>query len=182
MNQCASLRERPEWVSLETAQGWEPMERTGELYELRNTSAAIREDGIVLLTAWEPIFRLRIAWRQEILEPVKILGDHWERGYGDLEWRGILPERVLPWYVLATDGNDVFGWGVKTQPNALCSFRFEAGPADLGAGCALRWRRCAFERLRITGSSIGGIPQHRTAFCGGAGILPAALRSSENAG
>ena len=80
MNQYASLREHPEWVSLETARGWEPMERTGELYELRDTSAAIREDGTVLLTAWEPIFRLRIAWRQEILEPVKILGDHWERG------------------------------------------------------------------------------------------------------
>lgn len=136
MNQYASLRERPEWVSLETARGWEPMERTGELYELRDTSAAIREDGTVLLTAWEPIFRLRIAWRQEILEPVKILGDHWERGYGDLEWRGILPERVLPWYVLATDENDVFGWGVKTQPNALCSFRFEADRRSWSWMCA----------------------------------------------
>lgn len=149
MNQYASLRERPEWVSLETARGWEPMERTGGLYELRDTSAAIREDGTVLLTAWEPIFRLRIAWRQEILEPVKILGDHWERGYGDLEWRGILPERVLPWYVLVTDGNDVFGWGVKTQPNALCSFRFEADRLILELDV-----RCGGDGVLLNGSEL----------------------------
>ena len=26
------------------------------------------------------------------------LGDHWERSYGDLEWRGTVPDRVMPWY------------------------------------------------------------------------------------
>ena len=37
---------------------------------------------------------------------MKILGDHWERGYGDLAWRGIEPERIMPWYMLVSDGSD----------------------------------------------------------------------------
>ena len=34
-----------------------------------------------------------------------ILGDAWERGYGDLEWRGFVPDRVMPWYVATCDGD-----------------------------------------------------------------------------
>ena len=41
-----------------------------------------------------PIKRVVLRWRHSIEKKVKILGDHWERGYGDLEWRGIIPERV----------------------------------------------------------------------------------------
>ncbi|MBM7567105.1 hypothetical protein [Paenibacillus sacheonensis] len=55
-----------------------------------------------------------------------ILGDHWERGYGDLEWRGIVPERVLPWYFLRHDGRRTEGFGVKTGPNAFCHWQIDA--------------------------------------------------------
>ena len=29
-------------------------------------------------------------------EPVKVYSDAWERGYGDMEWRGLVPERMMP--------------------------------------------------------------------------------------
>ena len=48
------------------------------------------------------------------------LGDHWERSYGDLEWRGTVPDRVMPWYFQTFDGDRVHGYGVKTQPSAFC--------------------------------------------------------------
>ena len=44
-----------------------------------------------------------LRWYTKTDIPVKILGDDWERAYGNLEWRGIIPERHMPWYFLASD-------------------------------------------------------------------------------
>ena len=54
------------------------------------------------------------------MEALLSIGDHWERSYGDLEWQGTIPERVMPWYFLTFDGETVNGYGVKTQPSAFC--------------------------------------------------------------
>ncbi|MGW3307623.1 hypothetical protein ACWDG9_13680 [Streptomyces sp. NPDC001073] len=44
-------------------------------------------------------------------EDARILGDAWERGYGDLQWRTLQPDRALPWYALITGG--AFGPSVE---------------------------------------------------------------------
>jgi alpha-galactosidase len=49
--------------------------------------------------------QIRLRWRGHISETSRILGDAWERGYGDLEWRGIVPDRVMPWYVAIDSGS-----------------------------------------------------------------------------
>ncbi|MCL2815435.1 MAG: alpha-galactosidase [Oscillospiraceae bacterium] len=55
------------------------------------------------------------------IEPeVMILGDHWERGYGDLKWETIVPGKVLPWYFLITDGVTTECCGVKTGAASMC--------------------------------------------------------------
>jgi hypothetical protein len=41
-----------------------------------------------------------LRWRRAIAEDVLVLGDAWERSYGDLQWRGMQPERTLPWVAL----------------------------------------------------------------------------------
>ena len=63
---------------------------------------------------------LRIRWVGKTSETLLSLGDAWERSYGDLEWRGIVPERVMPWYFLILDGRRVSGYGVKTQASSFC--------------------------------------------------------------
>ncbi len=69
------------------------------------------------------------------LSPVKILGDEWERGYGAMEWRGIVPERCMPWYMLASEGSDsdsdtdgriTYAYGVSVRPAALCFWQYDA--------------------------------------------------------
>jgi len=37
------------------------------------------------------VTRLRVRWRGDLNAARLILGDAWERGYGDLEWRGWVP-------------------------------------------------------------------------------------------
>ena len=65
---------------------------------------------------------------------IKILGDDWERAYGTLAWRGIEPDRVMPWYFAVTNGSDSCRdytgrftecFGVETQPNAFCSWKYD---------------------------------------------------------
>jgi alpha-galactosidase len=63
---------------------------------------------------------LHVRWNGRESEALLSIGDHWERSYGDLEWRGTIPERVMPWYFLTFDGEHVNGYGVKTQPSAFC--------------------------------------------------------------
>ena len=63
---------------------------------------------------------LHLRWNGRGKDSLLSIGDAWERSYGDLEWRGTIAERVMPWYFLTYDGARVDGFGVKTQPSAFC--------------------------------------------------------------
>lgn len=80
----------------------------------------------VFLTAENtPVLRVWLAWNADIAGDVRILGDAWERGYGDLEWRGIAPNRPMPWYTLISDKNTTDGYGVMTGPSAMCFWKVD---------------------------------------------------------
>jgi alpha-galactosidase len=64
--------------------------------------------------------RIQLRWHGD-LRPIKLfLGDHWERSYADMEWRGDAPNRIMPWYFMAYDGEAAHGYGVRTGPGAMC--------------------------------------------------------------
>ncbi|MFP5228211.1 MAG: hypothetical protein ACLGXA_11340 [Acidobacteriota bacterium] len=79
------------------------------------------------------VSHVHLRWNLQIPSDVRCIGDAWERSYGDLEWRGIVPERVMPWYFLAFDGHTVRGYGVKTQPAAFCFWQLDAEGVSLWA-------------------------------------------------
>jgi alpha-galactosidase len=64
--------------------------------------------------------RVHLRWRGALNDTRLILGDAWERGYGDLEWRGWVPDRVMPWYVATHDGTLTHMYGVRTGAKAFC--------------------------------------------------------------
>ena len=84
---------------------------------------------------------LRLRWNFSAGElppaPRKVLGDEWERGYGAMEWRGLFPERCMPWYFFisgsagpgtGTAPTRVSAYGVMTRPRAFCFWQSdEAG-------------------------------------------------------
>jgi alpha-galactosidase len=77
--------------------------------------------------------RVVLRWEMNFPTGTIFLGDHWERGYGDLQWRTLQPERVMPWYFAAYDqaGGDMFMAGVRTQPSALCFWTVDATGVSL---------------------------------------------------
>ncbi len=77
--------------------------------------------------------RIRLRWRGAVPSTALVLGDAWERGYGDLEWRGIVPDRLMPWYFATTVGGATHGYGVQTGPNAFCCWQLDAGGITLWA-------------------------------------------------
>ncbi|ANE49069.1 hypothetical protein SY83_20330 [Paenibacillus swuensis] len=79
----------------------------------------------------EEVLRIAIRWKGEFPQGTHIAADHWERGYGDLEWRGMISERVMPWYWTAYTEGQVYGFGVQTGAAALCFWQADASGITL---------------------------------------------------
>ncbi|HVA58116.1 MAG TPA: hypothetical protein VNF92_09520 [Gemmatimonadaceae bacterium] len=71
------------------------------------------------------VSRLALRWNADLSDTQLILGDAWERAYGDLEWRGFVPDRVMPWYVIAWNGRRADAYGVCTGANAFCFWQMD---------------------------------------------------------
>ncbi len=68
---------------------------------------------------------VHVRWRAEVDPGLRALGDAWERSYGELGWRNMIPERVMPWYFATYDGIACHGYGVKTDACALCFWQLD---------------------------------------------------------
>ena len=97
--------------------------------EKENKDAVVEKsfDGKTLdlyLTATEdkPKF-VELTWNADIEKDALILGDTWERSYGNLCFKKISEiKKNLPWYFIIKESNSSFCFGVKTQPNSFISF------------------------------------------------------------
>jgi alpha-galactosidase len=87
----------------------------------------------VRVTASTPLTRLALRWRGGFDPAARYLGDHWERGYGDLEWRPESAERVLPWSVLVAEPGRTVGYGVRVGAGALCFWTADRNGVTLWA-------------------------------------------------
>ena len=75
---------------------------------------------VALTAPATPIRRLYLRWHGDLAGARLMLGDAWERAYGDLEWRTWNPDRIMPWYFATSDGSRTHAYGVRTGPSALC--------------------------------------------------------------
>ena len=109
-----------------------------------------------------PVEHVRLRWNfapeERFREPVRILGDAWERSYGDLEWRGIVPDRCMPWVAAASNGSDGVSdlsgrwtqcWGVAVQPSAFCMWQVDGQGVTLHVDL-----RCGGEGVLLNGRTL----------------------------
>ena len=97
----------------------------------------IENDKIILKTdraSW-----VRVEWATNFKSDAIVLGDAWERTYGDIRWKPIQEPFFSPWYVCVKEQNLVKCYGVKTAPNALCSWSLSKSVIslllDVRCGC-----------------------------------------------
>ncbi|HNX33244.1 MAG TPA: alpha-galactosidase [Kiritimatiellia bacterium] len=114
-----------------------------------------------------------LRWSGAVPASAKLLGDTWERSYGDLAWRPLAAARPMPWYFLASDGRVTHGYGVAVQPNALCCWAADKAGISLaldvragGVGVRLGGRTLEACTVVSRAGRAGETPfQAGTAFC-----------------
>jgi alpha-galactosidase len=117
--------------------------------------------------------RIHLRWNTTVSGDPLLLGDAWERSYGELAWRSIVPERVMPWYFLAYTGGAVHGYGVQTQAAALCFWQLDGDGVSLwldvsngGSGVQLGDRDLLAATVVTRQGSTGEKPMEAAiAFC-----------------
>ncbi len=69
---------------------------------------------------------IELHWPAPADDEIFVLGDVWERSYGDLEFKPLSGnDRYMPWYFIATNKKNCFCLGVKTGTNSFVSFRYD---------------------------------------------------------
>ncbi|MHC4671737.1 MAG: alpha-amylase family protein [Planctomycetota bacterium] len=91
-----------------------------------HTTPADNQLDVKLSAPATPMTRVHLRWQTPIQTGLRFLGDDWERNYGNFEWRGLVPQRVMPWYFLTHDGYRTDGYGIKTGPKALCCWQVDS--------------------------------------------------------
>ena len=143
-----------------------PLQRTGEQWRGGQVvvESAAGQDALVLTLAAPstPVAAVHVRWRAQVGPALRALGDAWERSYGDLGWRDLIPERVMPWYFATHDGATCHGYGVKTDAAALCFWQLDPEGVSLwlnvangGDGVELGQRRLTMATV-VTRRGIEG--------------------------
>lgn len=122
-----NLQKSPSSIKVETQHSTIYLTKKGNLWisndiiiALKNTQNSI----VVELTSTkDPIKNIYLNWKVTPAKNIVYLGDAWERAYGNLQWLPLDSTRVMPWYFLASDKTTTHGYGVKTGPNAMCSWK-----------------------------------------------------------
>ncbi len=144
--QFVDIRELPA-RALVLTDGWHRLEKAGDGFSGAGVDVLLQREGEgtkVLLNAQTPVRAVALRWDCDLTEPVRLMGDHWERAYGDMAWHGIVPDRYYPWYVLMNDGRVTHGYGVMTGCNAFCHFLVTGDSIDLVLDV-----RCGGEGVRL---------------------------------
>ena len=100
-------------------------------YNLDDINVKLNQDNehlAIFLTAqtskvkWIKLRWNNLSWDKN----VRFLGDAWERGYGDMEWKGMDPNRFMPWYFCAKSEAKSVCYGVKVRPSAMCFWQVDS--------------------------------------------------------
>ena len=137
----AALRSRfkisdvPEFVVIFTEDGSLPLRRNGSRWQGQDVEVETITQGngqdVRLSAPKSAVLRIHLRWQTAPSIDLQYLGDDWERSYGNLAWRGLEPERVMPWYFLAFDGASTLACGMKTAPAALCFWQVDPAGVSL---------------------------------------------------
>lgn len=74
----------------------------------------------------QPVKEVRLSWKYSTPSAVRILGDAWERTYGDIGFRSLNATGSLPWYCVEHNAGNTVCFGVRTGGGTFCYWRVEA--------------------------------------------------------
>lgn len=122
---------RPDFIELTTETKTVTAKWENDDYNLDDINVKLNQDNeylAIFLTAqtskvkWIKLRWNNLSWDKN----VRFLGDARERGYGDMEWKGMNPNRFMPWYFCAKSEAKSICYGVKVRPSAMCFWQVDS--------------------------------------------------------
>jgi alpha-galactosidase len=126
-----SVLRQPSSVRIHTESGNQPLRGRSKAgsWSHKTTEVSSRlQNGRLMVYLQSPdihVMHVELRWQQQIPENLQYLGDHWERGYGDMAWTGMAPDKPMPWYFIIRSGTQTCGYGVKTGAGAFCRWHVD---------------------------------------------------------
>lgn len=122
---------RPDFIELTTETKTVTAKWENDDYNLDDINVKLNQDNehlAIFLTAqtskvkWIKLRWNNLSWDKN----VRFLGDAWERGYGDMERKGMNPNRFMPWYFCAKSEAKSICYGLKVRPSAMCFWQVDS--------------------------------------------------------
>lgn len=122
---------RPDFIELTTETKTVTAKWENDDYNLDDINVKLNQDNehlaIFLTAQTSKVKWIKLRWNNLNWDKnVRFLGDAWERGYGDMEWKGMNPNRFMPWYFCAKSEAKSICYGVKVRPSAMCFWQVDS--------------------------------------------------------
>ena len=116
----------PRSVTLRTGGQVVPMTGDGSRWKVREVEVTLEQAGdrigVQVQAAETALEEVTLSWDVRPPAGASVLGDAWERTYGDVHWQAPGTGK-LPWYCIIRDANHTWCYGVRTGCRAFCSWR-----------------------------------------------------------
>jgi alpha-galactosidase len=174
---AASKMNLPDEVWVKIGSAWFPARLSnGSIYQYKQTEVSLKQGEALSVHVQSPgqeLNAISLKWKHDTAQGTKILGDHWERSYGDLAWKTPEANERNPWYSIIYDGIQSACFGVKTGCSSICSWEIKPGSLELtmdtqsgGVGVQLGERKLHVAEVITTKSTNGETPFTTTQrFC-----------------
>jgi alpha-galactosidase len=67
-----------------------------------------------------PLKEVKLSWKITTQKSTIVLGDAWERTYGDVSWQSVNASKKLPWYCIEHNNEKTICFGIKTGCSTIC--------------------------------------------------------------
>ena len=130
-----TLVNTPDSVWAKSGEQWHQLAYSHGAYVYQGIHVKFKQnDGalaVLVTSPLAPISAIRISWKYTVKPGAIILGDKWERSYGDLQWTNAVSANVNPWYLLISDDSITSCFGVKTGANSFCAWSLKDHELEL---------------------------------------------------
>jgi alpha-galactosidase len=173
------LIKAPDEAWVQCGEEWYKLAATnGSTFSFKDFEVVVKENGnsraVYVASPTQQLNAVRLKWKHHMSSPAKLLGDDWERSYGDLQWKAASGNYKNPWYVIISEPGHTSCLGVKTGCNSLCWWKVNSDSLELtldthsgGNGVLLGKRRLHTADIVTMDGRQGETPyqtDHR--FCG----------------
>ena len=160
----------PDEVWAQTDAGWFQLKSLGgSSFTFKDIEVSLKNNGnalgVYVQSPSAALSGVRLKWKYPVNPAAKVLGDHWERTYGDVAWKNPDSKAKNPWYVLMHDDVQTACFGVKTGCNAICWWTVNQNSLELtcdthsgGAGVQLGARKLHAADIITTGNTADETP------------------------